>query len=80
MYKIAHTGKIYFFKVFFFFFFAVADDGILSEAKWLLDLGLMPNTSSATRAIGYRQVCFYILLNSGLNITIFFVKDLCEST
>ncbi|GFP79623.1 tRNA dimethylallyltransferase 9 [Phtheirospermum japonicum] len=31
------------------------DDGILSEAKWLLDLGLTPNSNSATRAIGYRQ-------------------------
>lgn len=31
-------------------------DGLLSEAKWLLDLGLLPNTNSATRAIGYKQV------------------------
>ena len=29
---------------------------MLTEARWLLDLGLLPNTSSATRAIGYRQV------------------------
>ncbi|KAL3508741.1 hypothetical protein ACH5RR_028142 [Cinchona calisaya] len=33
----------------------LGDDGILSEAKWLLDLGLLPNSNSATRAIGYRQ-------------------------
>uniref|UniRef100_A0A2N9EYH4 tRNA dimethylallyltransferase 9 n=1 Tax=Fagus sylvatica TaxID=28930 RepID=A0A2N9EYH4_FAGSY len=31
-------------------------DGILSEARWLLDTGLLPNSNSATRAIGYRQV------------------------
>ncbi|KAL8507702.1 hypothetical protein ACS0TY_018299 [Phlomoides rotata] len=38
------------------------DDGILSEAKWLLDLGLMPNSNSATRAIGYRQAMDYLLM------------------
>lgn len=37
------------------------DDGILSESKWLLDLGLMPNSNSATRAIGYRQAMDYLL-------------------
>ncbi|PWA94996.1 isopentenyltransferase 9 [Artemisia annua] len=31
------------------------DKGILSEARWLLDMGLLPNSNSATRAIGYRQ-------------------------
>ncbi|KAL6999591.1 tRNA dimethylallyltransferase 9 [Sarracenia purpurea var. burkii] len=31
-------------------------DGVLSEARWLLDIGLLPNSNSATRAIGYRQV------------------------
>ncbi|GLU05976.1 hypothetical protein SLE2022_230480 [Rubroshorea leprosula] len=31
-------------------------DGILSEARWLLDVGLNPNSNSATRAIGYRHV------------------------
>ncbi|GLU05982.1 hypothetical protein SLE2022_230530 [Rubroshorea leprosula] len=31
-------------------------DGVLSEARWLLDLGLSPNSNSATRAIGYRHV------------------------
>ncbi|GAB4846551.1 tRNA dimethylallyltransferase 9 [Ancistrocladus abbreviatus] len=36
-------------------------DGILSEAKWLLDIGLLPNTNSATRAIGYRQAMDYLL-------------------
>lgn len=30
-------------------------DGILAEAKWLLDIGLPPNSNPATRAIGYRQ-------------------------
>ncbi|KAJ9182966.1 hypothetical protein P3X46_006893 [Hevea brasiliensis] len=36
-------------------------DGILSEAKWLLDIGLLPNSNSATRAIGYRQAMEYLL-------------------
>ncbi|KAI3708325.1 hypothetical protein L2E82_37492 [Cichorium intybus] len=36
-------------------------NGILSEAKWLLDLGLEPNSNSATRAIGYRQAMEYLL-------------------
>ncbi|KAF9601792.1 hypothetical protein IFM89_022960 [Coptis chinensis] len=31
-------------------------EGILSEASHLLDIGLLPNSNSATRAIGYRQV------------------------
>ncbi|KAL6177096.1 hypothetical protein ACLB2K_048622 [Fragaria x ananassa] len=34
----------------------LGSDGILSEARWLLDVGLLPNSHSATRAIGYRQV------------------------
>ncbi|XP_054813190.1 tRNA dimethylallyltransferase 9-like isoform X2 [Prosopis cineraria] len=36
-------------------------DGILSEAQWLLKLGLHPNSNSATRAIGYRQAMEYLL-------------------
>ncbi|KAK4373949.1 hypothetical protein RND71_004626 [Anisodus tanguticus] len=36
-------------------------DGILSEARWLLDSGLLPNSNSATRAIGYRQAMEYLL-------------------
>lgn len=36
-------------------------DGILSEARWLLDVGLLPNSNSATRAIGYRQAMEYLL-------------------
>lgn len=40
-------------------FFSVGSDGILSEARWLLDNGLLPNSNSATRAIGYRQVVGY---------------------
>ncbi|XP_022717206.1 tRNA dimethylallyltransferase 9 isoform X2 [Durio zibethinus] len=36
-------------------------DGILSEARWLLDKGLLPNSNSATRAIGYRQAMEYLL-------------------
>ncbi|KMT13197.1 hypothetical protein BVRB_4g086010 [Beta vulgaris subsp. vulgaris] len=35
--------------------------GILAEAKWLLDIGLLPNSNSATRAIGYRQGMEYLL-------------------
>ncbi|KAG6395569.1 hypothetical protein SASPL_141692 [Salvia splendens] len=37
------------------------DGGILSESKWLLDLGLMPNSNSASRAIGYRQAMDFLL-------------------
>ncbi|XP_024398392.1 tRNA dimethylallyltransferase 9 isoform X2 [Physcomitrium patens] len=29
--------------------------GLLQEASWLLDLGLLPNTSSASRGIGYQE-------------------------
>ncbi|KAL0710298.1 hypothetical protein Bca4012_017276 [Brassica carinata] len=36
-------------------------EGVLSEARWLLDLGLLPNTSSDTRAIGDRQAMEYLL-------------------
>ncbi|GLU15403.1 hypothetical protein SLE2022_318980 [Rubroshorea leprosula] len=36
-------------------------DGILSEARWLLDLGLSPNSNSATRAIGYRHAMEYLV-------------------
>ncbi|KAH1063585.1 hypothetical protein J1N35_028572 [Gossypium stocksii] len=36
-------------------------DGILSEARWLLETGLLPNSNSATRAIGYRQAMEYLL-------------------
>ncbi|KZV20220.1 tRNA dimethylallyltransferase 9-like [Dorcoceras hygrometricum] len=39
----------------------LVDGGILTEAQWLLDLGLMPNSNSATRAIGYRQAMDYLL-------------------
>ncbi|KAL9322178.1 hypothetical protein ACSQ67_010231 [Phaseolus vulgaris] len=35
-------------------------DGILSEAQWLLDTGLHPNSNSATKAIGYRQAMEYL--------------------
>nr|GEX14581.1 tRNA dimethylallyltransferase 9 [Tanacetum cinerariifolium] len=37
------------------------DKGILSEARWLFDMGLLPNSNSATRAIGYRQAMEYLL-------------------
>ncbi len=30
--------------------------GLLEEASWLLDMGVMPNTSSASRGIGYQEV------------------------
>ncbi|KAF7822651.1 tRNA dimethylallyltransferase 9 [Senna tora] len=36
-------------------------DGILSEAQWLLNIGLLPNSNSATKAIGYRQAMEYLL-------------------
>lgn len=36
-------------------------DGLLSEASWLLDIGLLPNMNSAARAIGYRQAMEYLL-------------------
>ncbi|XP_058221545.1 tRNA dimethylallyltransferase 9 [Rhododendron vialii] len=39
----------------------LGSDGILSEAQWLLDIGLLPNSNSATRAIGYRQAMEYLL-------------------
>ncbi|KAJ4775524.1 tRNA dimethylallyltransferase [Rhynchospora pubera] len=35
-------------------------DGLLSEASWLLDIGLRPDMNSATRAIGYRQAMIYL--------------------
>ncbi|CAI8593202.1 unnamed protein product [Vicia faba] len=36
-------------------------NSILSEAQWLLDTGLQPNSNSATKAIGYRQATEYLL-------------------
>ena len=45
--------------IFLHLFFCVGSDGILFEAKQLLDNGLLPNTNSATKAIGYRQVYGY---------------------
>ncbi|KAM7258364.1 hypothetical protein ACFE04_014105 [Oxalis oulophora] len=39
----------------------IGNDGILSEAKELLDAALLPNSNSATRAIGYRQAMDYLL-------------------
>lgn len=40
-------------------------DGLLREASWLLDLGILPNSSSPSRAIGYRQVTsFHLFLVS----------------
>ncbi|XP_031407076.1 tRNA dimethylallyltransferase 9 [Punica granatum] len=39
----------------------LGNDSILTEAKWLLDTGLQPNSNSATRAIGYRQAMEYLL-------------------
>ncbi|CAN6339239.1 unnamed protein product [Urochloa humidicola] len=35
--------------------------GLLSEASWLLDIGLHPQINSATRAIGYKQAMEYLL-------------------
>ncbi|XP_057460979.1 tRNA dimethylallyltransferase 9 [Actinidia eriantha] len=39
----------------------IESDSLLSEARWLLDIGLLPNLNSATRAIGYRQAMEYLL-------------------
>lgn len=36
-------------------------EGLLSEASWLLDIGLRPDMNSATRSIGYRQTMEYLL-------------------
>ncbi|XP_021848550.1 tRNA dimethylallyltransferase 9 isoform X2 [Spinacia oleracea] len=36
-------------------------DGILAEAKWLLDIGFLPNSNPSTRSIGYRQGMEYLL-------------------
>lgn len=48
---------------------SAGNDGILSEATWLLNSDLLPNSNSATRAIGYRQVYPNILfLSIYLNI------------
>ncbi|KAK3134638.1 hypothetical protein QOZ80_6AG0551620 [Eleusine coracana subsp. coracana] len=35
--------------------------GLLSEASWLLNIGLRPSINSATSAIGYRQAMEYLL-------------------
>ncbi|GBG72819.1 hypothetical protein CBR_g12386 [Chara braunii] len=35
-------------------------DGLLKEASWLLDLGVMPDSSPPSRAIGYRQAMEYL--------------------
>ncbi|GAA0162391.1 RNA processing factor [Lithospermum erythrorhizon] len=43
----------------------LGNDGLLSEARGLLDLGLLPNSNSATRAIGYRQAMDYLLKCKG---------------
>ncbi|KAK4486657.1 hypothetical protein RD792_006715 [Penstemon davidsonii] len=62
-------------------FFPMADDGILSEANWLLDLGLLPNSNSATRAIGYRQAMDYLLISreqGGLSSSKDFYRFLSE--
>lgn len=37
-----------------------APKGLLHEASWLLDLGVSPNSSPASRAIGYRQAMEYL--------------------
>lgn len=39
----------------------VEPEGLLSEASWLLDIGLRPDMNSATRAIGYKQAMEYLL-------------------
>lgn len=44
----------------------------MSEAKRLLDLGLQPNSNSATKAIGYRNVCYKLDLSVFVS---YFVKS-----
>jgi tRNA dimethylallyltransferase len=34
----------------------VLSEGLLDEVSWLLDLGVQPNSNSASRAIGYQEV------------------------
>ncbi|KAH9310130.1 hypothetical protein KI387_038041, partial [Taxus chinensis] len=36
-------------------------NGLLAEASWLLDMGILPNTTITSRAIGYRQAMEYLL-------------------
>ncbi|PRQ21828.1 putative tRNA dimethylallyltransferase [Rosa chinensis] len=48
-------------------------DGILSEARWLLDADLIPNSNSATRAIGYRN---FIIIQT-IILDFFFIRILC---
>nr|XP_024377380.1 tRNA dimethylallyltransferase 9-like isoform X3 [Physcomitrium patens] len=35
--------------------------GLLQEASWLLDLGLMPDSSSASRGIGYQEAMEFLM-------------------
>ncbi|KAL2607954.1 hypothetical protein R1flu_026527 [Riccia fluitans] len=35
--------------------------GLMEEARWLLDMGILPNTSSPSKAIGYTQAMEYLL-------------------
>ncbi|CAM6111490.1 unnamed protein product [Calypogeia fissa] len=36
-------------------------EGLLQEASWFLDLGIQPNSSPPSRAIGYRQAMEYLV-------------------
>ncbi|CAK9875997.1 unnamed protein product [Sphagnum jensenii] len=35
--------------------------GLLEEASWLLDMGVLPNTNSASRGIGYQEAMEFLL-------------------
>ncbi|XP_066391445.1 tRNA dimethylallyltransferase 9-like [Miscanthus floridulus] len=55
--------------------------GLLSEASWLLDIGLHPHVNSATRAIGYKQAMEYLLhcrQNGGESTTQEFLEFLAK--
>lgn len=38
----------------------IGSNGLLTEASWLLDMGILPNTNMASRAIGYRHAMEYL--------------------
>ncbi|GLJ38670.1 hypothetical protein SUGI_0788280 [Cryptomeria japonica] len=39
----------------------IGSNGLLAEASWLLDMGILLNTRMASRAIGYRQAMDYLI-------------------
>ncbi|KAL2652879.1 hypothetical protein R1flu_021007 [Riccia fluitans] len=56
-------------------------EGLLREASWLLDLGILPNSSSPSRAIGYRQTMEYLTqcrMSGGVSTVTQFLEFLQE--